>query len=247
MNILALETSAKAASCAILSDGSLVAEFFTNAGLTHSETIMPMVRSMLECAKKSLRDMDVFAIAAGPGSFTGLRIGISAVKGMTLPDDKPCCAVSTLEALAYNLTAFNGIAVPLMDAHRGQVYTALFKNQNGDVTRLTDDDATEINEVYEKLKSFTEPVMLVGDGAPLYYRDLSDKLPNVLLTPGPFLHQRAGSVAYAARQRLMNGGGTCAPDALAPFYLRLSQAERELLEKQSNNHKRLKMRRRDYG
>jgi len=235
MNILALETSAKAASCALLSDGVLIAEFFTNAGLTHSETVMPMVKSMMDCANRDLRCIDVFAAGVGPGSFTGLRIGISAVKGMALALDKPCCAVSTLEALAYNLLSFSGVIVPLMDARRGQVYTALFRNENGRVTRLCDDGAIGIDEVYEKLKDFTDPVMLVGDGASLYHAELSGKLPNVLLAPGNLLHQRAGSVAYAARQKLEHRGVTCTADDLAPVYLRLPQAERERIEKQKSN------------
>ena len=230
MNILALETSAKAASCALLIDGALVAGFFTNAGLMHSETIMPMVESMMACAKQDLRNVDVFAAATGPGSFTGLRIGVSAVKGMALALDKPCCGVSTLEALAFNISAFNGVAVPLMDARRGQVYTALFKNDNGAVTRLCDDNAIAIDEVCEKLKGFTDPVMLVGDGAALYHAHLSDRLQNVLLAPEALLHQRAGSVAYLARKKLAQGGGTCTADDLEPVYLRLSQAERERLE-----------------
>ena len=233
MNILALETSAKAASCALLSDGVLVAEFFTNAGLTHSETIMQMVENMMDCAKRDLRSVDVFAAATGPGSFTGLRIGISAVKGMSLALDKPCCPVSTLEALSFNIAAFNGVAVPLMDARREQVYTALFRNDDGAVTRLSDDGAVSIDEVCEMLKDFKEPVMLVGDGAMLYHAELSGKLQNVRLAPKALLHQRAASVAYLAQKELERGRGTFATDDLAPVYLRLSQAERELLKKQA--------------
>lgn len=234
MNLLALETSAKAASCAVYRDGLLAAEFFINAGLTHTETLMPMVKSMLDSVGTPLGEIEAFAVAAGPGSFTGLRIGISAVKGMALPRNLPCVAVSTLEALAYNLSAFDGIAVPLMDARRGQVYTALFRTRGGFVTRLGEDEAIDADAVYKKLKNFTEPVTLVGDGAALHYEKLSRDLPNVSLAPPALLHQRAGSVLFAALQKLAQGGGS-PPGELAPVYLRLPQAERERLEKLDQN------------
>ncbi len=231
MNILALDTSAKAASCAIYKDDVLLAESFCNANLTHSQTIMPMVRDMLASSACSLANVDAFAVSVGPGSFTGLRIGISAVKGMAMATNTPCIAVSTLEALAYNLTCFSGIVVPVMDARREQVYTSIFKSGDAPL-RLTDDEAISIAELAEKLKAYTEPIMLVGDGACLCFKAMSATLPNLRIAPENLRHQRAASVCQAARNlAAQNAQALATAESLDPVYLRLPQAERERLEK----------------
>lgn len=229
LNILALDTSAKAASCAVYKDGILLAESFTNAGLTHSQTIMPMVSDMLSSSRVSIDEIDLFAVSAGPGSFTGLRIGISAVKGMAMAKNKPCAAVSTLEALAFNLSIFNGVIVPVMDARRAQVYTAIFRGNGDAPARLCEDGAISIEELGEKLTVYTEPVMLVGDGAELCYNRLHEKI-NIRVAPQNLLLGRAASVCAAARRMALTSAIGSA-ETLAPVYLRLSQAERERMEK----------------
>lgn len=232
MIILALETSAKAASCAVDRDGMLLAEFFTNTGFTHSETIMPMVSSLLECAKISIDDIDLFAVANGPGSFTGVRIGIAAAKGMAMAQDKPCAGVSSLEALAYNLSAFSGTVVPVMDARRAQVYAAIFSGDSENIRRETDDEAIAIDELAAKLKDFAPPYMLVGDGADLCFERLDGQRENLMLASQNLRFQRAASVCAAARRMAAQNAALGTAETLAPVYLRMPQAERERLEKQ---------------
>lgn len=231
MYVLALETSAKAASCALMSDGALVAEFFTNAGLTHSQTIMPMTQSLLDHARVSINDIDIFAVSVGPGSFTGLRIGISAAKGMAVAAGKPCAPVPTLEALAHNLADFPGYVVPVMDARREQVYAAVFKGDGHGLARVFPDDALAVTDLSEKLKTLAPaPIILVGDGAELCHRLIADKLPGLLIASENIRHQRASSVCAVA-QKLAQNGGLVTAEELSPVYLRLPQAERERLER----------------
>lgn len=225
--ILALDTSSKAGSCALLRDGALLGEFFVNTALTHSQTAMPMVQSLLEITGVAIDQVDRFAVSTGPGSFTGLRIGIAAVKGMALATGKPCGGVSTLEGLAWNLAAFQGIVAPAMDARRSQVYTALFRMRDGELTRLEEDSALSLPELGERLAAISEPVMLVGDGAKLCRDALPER--NLLVAAEPLLHQRAGSVAVAVAR--LPADKLCSAQALAPAYLRLPQAERERLAK----------------
>lgn len=235
MTVLALDTSSRAASCALLRDGALTGEFFIHTALTHSQTAMPMVEALLKRTGASLGEVDVLAVSAGPGSFTGLRIGIAAVKGLAMGLGKPCAAVSTLEGLAHNLTAFDGVIVPAMDARRSQVYTARFSCRDGIVSRLSEDAALSVDELRESIRGTGAPVMLVGDGAALCQRAMGD-LPRVHLAPEALRHQRASSVASVAA-RLAGEGKLCGAGALAPRYLRLPQAERERLAR-LNNRKR---------
>lgn len=225
--ILALDTSAKAASCAVYKDRLLLCESFSNSGLTHSVTLMPMVKDMLSNANISLDDIGLFAVSTGPGSFTGLRIGVSAVKGMAMASDKPCAAISTLEALAYNVLPFNGIISPAMDARRNQVYAAAFLGGGAKPERLMEDEALPVAELAERLKAYAKPVMLVGDGAELCYEAMRGTLDDISLAPASLLHQRASGVCAAAA----NMTEYQSPGELAPVYLRLPQAERERLEK----------------
>ncbi|MDD6021457.1 MAG: tRNA (adenosine(37)-N6)-threonylcarbamoyltransferase complex dimerization subunit type 1 TsaB [Acutalibacteraceae bacterium] len=231
MKILAVDTSAKAASAAVTEGGKILSENFTDTGLTHSQTLMPMVKSVLDAANISVKDIDIFAINNGPGSFTGVRIGVAAVKGMAQPLGKECVAVSTLEALAYNLIGLGCVAVSAMDARCGQVYTASFECGET-VERLCGDEAVEISGLEERLKSYRRPIIFVGDGASLCYDFYKDKVPcsfaNELLR-----YQRASSTALAAQMKAMRGE-TVPAEKLMPFYLRLPQAERELKKKKGD-------------
>lgn len=233
MKILAVESSAVCASAAVTENGKIISETFVSAGLTHSQTLLPMVSSCLETAKLTLNDVDAIAVANGPGSFTGIRIGVAAVKGLAFPN-KECYAVSTLEGMAYNLIGADCIALCVMDARCSQVYTALF-DCGEKVVRLCEDKAVmmaELPEMIEKVKKdIKKDVILLGDGAELCYNYLKPVCGGVRLAPPTVRCQRASGVALAAE----NGGGKrCAPNELVPVYLRVPQAERELKKKRSN-------------
>jgi tRNA threonylcarbamoyladenosine biosynthesis protein TsaB len=235
MKILAVETSAVAASCCICEDGKLVAQSFQNNGLTHSRTLMPMITGMLENCGLSLSDMDVLAVAAGPGSFTGLRIGVSAVKGLAWPENKPVCAVSTLEGMAWNLGLRQGYICCAMDARRKQVYNALFQVEEGQVIRLTPDRAISLAELWAEPELGGHPFVLVGDGAHLCEQVDTALGLNLTMAPENLIQQSAWGVARAALEQVKRGETISAQD-LAPNYLRLSQAERERLEKEKAAH-----------
>ena len=230
MKILALDTSAKTATAAVVEEDKILCRASVTVNLTHSQTLLPLCDSMLTAAGMALRDIDLFAVSMGPGSFTGLRIGIGAVKGMAQGLNKPCLGVSTLEALACNYTGLQGIVCAVMDARCQQVYTAVFRVSGGAPERLTPDEALAIEELGKKLLSFNEPVTFVGDGALLCYEALKDMLSAVLAPPQLRL-QDAASVAFAAQRFLQNGGQPLGAAELMPQYLRLPQAERELLAK----------------
>ncbi len=228
MLILAFETSAKAGSVALYRDGVLLGESYQNTGLTHSQTVMAMAQSLLTHCGFTPQQVEAVAVAAGPGSFTGVRIGVAAAKGFAWGLEIPCCGVSTLEAMALGLGVWEGYILPAMDARRSQVYTALFQVQSGKLTRLWDDRAISLEQVEKELKSIPGPVYLVGDGSRLTYETLHN--PALILPPEHRLHQRAAGVALAAEKMLLRGE-ICDPESLVPNYLRLSQAERERAEK----------------
>lgn len=230
MKILALDTSAKTATAAVVEEDKILCRASVTVNLTHSQTLLPLCDSMLKAAGLALTDMDLFAVSAGPGSFTGLRIGIGAVKGMAQGLNKPCVGVSTLEALACNYTGLQGVVCAVMDARCQQAYTASFRISGGYPERLIPDEALAIEELGEKLLAFNEPVTFVGDGALLCYEALKDRLSAVLAPPQLRL-QDAASVAFAAQRFLQKGGQPLAAAELMPQYLRLPQAERELLAK----------------
>ncbi|MCI8554532.1 MAG: tRNA (adenosine(37)-N6)-threonylcarbamoyltransferase complex dimerization subunit type 1 TsaB [Clostridiales bacterium] len=232
MTILALDTSAGPASCAVSEEGQIVASAAVNVRLTHSQTLMPMVEGMLKNAGLTLEDIDLMAVSVGPGSFTGIRIGVSALKGLAFPRTTPCAGVSTLAAIARNLegTAIGeeSIVCPVMDARCCQVYTALFAtNCEGGLTRLTADGALTLEELEARLTSLKKNVFLVGDGAELCYNTLKDKLP-CRLAPPHLRYQQAAGVAMEA-VGLAAAGQTVPAEELMPVYLRLPQAERERL------------------
>ncbi|MBQ5749540.1 MAG: tRNA (adenosine(37)-N6)-threonylcarbamoyltransferase complex dimerization subunit type 1 TsaB [Oscillospiraceae bacterium] len=231
MKILAFESSAKAAGVALLEDGVLLAESFQNTALTHSRTLMQMAEDMLRNCELSANDVDAVAVAAGPGSFTGVRIGVAAAKGFAWGRELPCCGVSTLEAMVLGAAMCDGVYCACMDARREQFYNAVFAVTNGKLERMSEDRAISAEDLREELKKIEKTVFLVGDGAALCYNLLSEGLPQLRLVPEHLRQQRASGVALMAYQRLQSGEA-CSADELTPNYLRLSQAERERAEKQ---------------
>ena len=241
MRILGIECTATPVSCALIEDGKLKAEFFLNLKTTHSQTLLPMVEQVLKLSGLSVSDIDVIAATAGPGSFTGVRIGISAVKGLCFVESKPCLPVSVLESMAYNLISQDCIVCACMDARCNQVYNALFEIKNGEIIRLCDDRALMIDEVLSDLVEIhkTNPlktIFAVGDGAELFYKTTADKGVPIKLPPEHLKLQRASSVCFVAEGKALKGE-TVDPDELLPVYLRLPQAERELKKKQELNSK----------
>ena len=231
MRILAFETSAKAASTALLEDGRLLGEIYQNTGLTHSQTLMVMAQDLLKQCGKTVEDISAVAVAEGPGSFTGVRIGVAAAKGFAWGGEIPCCGVSTLEAMAEMAGVFQGYLCPCMDARRSQVYNALFYVNRSEIQRLTPDRAIALCDLEKELKNLQEPIFLVGDGSNLCYNTLLESVPGLVLPPEHRMHQRATGVALAAAKKLA-AGVECSGAALVPNYLRLSQAERERLERE---------------
>ena len=236
MKILGVDSSATAASAAVLSDGKLLSVTFSNTGLTHSQTLLPMIDNTLKTAGLTVNDIDCFAVTNGPGSFTGVRIGVSAVKGLSQPLNKCCLAISTLEAIAKPLENSGVYAVAVMDARCNQVYTAQFDCENG-FSRVTDDDALSIEVLAEQLNSIDKRKVLIGDGALLCFNKMNDVVKNIELAPLNIRYQSASSVALIAYDNYMSSGESCLvdPNLLVPNYLRLSQAERELKKKQEND------------
>ena len=227
MRILALETSAKSVSCAVTEDGAVLAHSFQCTGLTHSRTLLPMVDAMLKNAELPLGSIDVFAVSAGPGSFTGLRIGVSALKGLAWAEEKPCVGVSTLLAMAQNLAHLNGaLLVCAMDARRNQIYSALFEANGGTPARLCDDRAIGLDELTAELADDPRPKYVLGDGAQLTYDHLMRRGVSCTLAPAQLRYQNAVGVALAAERAAANGE-TVGAQELSIAYLRVSQAERE--------------------
>ena len=228
MRILAFETSAKAGSVALLEDSTLLAESYQNTGLTHSQTVMTMAQQVLENCGMTVRDVDAVAVAAGPGSFTGVRIGVAAAKGFAWGREIPCYGVSTLEAMALQLGASEGYVLPVMDARRSQVYNGVFRAGPEGLTRVREDRAIGLEELEKELKELEGPVFLVGDGSIVCYNALKDTVSGLVLPPEHRMHQRAAGVGLAALEEIRRGASGDAA-ALQPNYLRLSQAERERL------------------
>ena len=231
MRILALESSAVAASACVMEDEKILSEFYMNTRQTHSQTLLPMAKAALDCAGLSVNEMNLLAVSAGPGSFTGVRIGVACIKGLTFPKNTSCCGVSTLEAMAMNLRGQQALVCAVMDARCGQVYNGLFLTGENRVQRLTEDRALSMEELAAELPTWMKereiPLILVGDGARLcfespYFADIS-----CALAPEHLRMQRASGVAEAARQAFLEGN-TVSPERLAPIYLRLPQAQREL-------------------
>ena len=226
MLTLGIDSSAAAASAAVVEDGKLLGEFFVNTKQTHSQTLLPMVQNLLETVSRSCGDVDVLAVSHGPGSFTGVRIGVACVKGMALVNDTPCVGVSTLEAIAWGgISAQGALLCAVMDARCGQVYNALFQAEGGTLRRLTEDRALSIADLEKECRGFGEKVLLLGDGAALCHKTFQAW--GARLAPEAIRFQRASSVALLGEEAAQ-AGKTISASALAPVYLRLPQAEREL-------------------
>lgn len=224
MLLLSVDASAVTASAALTEDGRVIKSEFINKGLTHSETLLPLIEKVMD--GKTYNELDAIAVTAGPGSFTGVRIGVATVKGLAFPYDIPCISVSTLEAIAYNFVDKNTVVCSVMDARRMQFYNALFKAENGKITRLCEDRAISLEDLREELKQY-ENVIVAGDGAELCYNNLN--LENTALADEDKHYQNGVGVSKAAENKK-----TIKADALMPVYLRLSQAERELKLKKEN-------------
>ena len=229
MLLMAFETSAKAGSVALHDGEKLLAQSVCNTGLTHSQTLMVMAEDLLKNTGLTPQDVTAVAVAAGPGSFTGVRIGVAAAKGFSWGGDVPLYGVSTLEAMARQLGVYSGYILPVMDARRQQVYNAVFYAEKGEIRRVLEDRAISLEDLGEEIKNYKEPIFLVGDGSILCYNTLKERAENLILPPEHLMHQQAVGVALAA---LANGGDGdgC---SLTPNYLRLSQAERERLQRES--------------
>lgn len=223
MNIVAIDTSGPAASCAAMRDGEIVHLIAMNQGLTHSETIMPALDACMSAAGLKCDQVDCFAAVAGPGSFTGVRIGVCAVKGLAHAWNRPCARIDALEALAMNYQGFDGLACPILDARRGQVYCAAFDMKDGMPRRVLEDGAVELTAFLDRLPRDRRLVFL-GDGLKAHGARIKELLPQALIAPANLRQLRADAaclLAEAHREAWMEAR------LLTPIYLRLPQAERE--------------------
>ena len=230
MLILAFESSANPASAALVKDGQLLSQYTQCSALTHSRTLLPMAEDMLKNAELRLSDVDLIAVAHGPGSFTGIRIGVATVKGLAWAAEKPCVGVSTLEAMAWHGLAAGGYICPVMDARRSQVYNALFKIENGRPVRMTEDRPIALDELSKEVTALNAQVFLVGDGAALCFEYFTAHGVPCVMAPDNLRWQDAWGVAMAAADKTPGNA-----DELLPVYLRLSQAERERQERLSQS------------
>ena len=233
MTIIAIDSSAKAASVCIANEEKIIGEFFINTSLTHSQTLMPMLEQLLKNTGMSVEQIGAVAVNAGPGSFTGVRIGVAAAKGLAFPKDLPCISVSTLESMAYNLLDCDCIVCAVMDARCSQVYNAMFKIKGNIAERLTEDRALSLSDLLLDIKNYDEKVLLVGDGAEISYEFLKNCASNVFLAPQNKRVQTASSVALSALEMLAEDKNVSAGE-LMPVYLRLQQAQRELNARLNN-------------
>lgn len=230
MKIFAVDSSAKAASAALTEDGRIIGESYTNVGFTHSETLMPMVKCVFDSTKTKPEEIDYFAVTAGPGSFTGIRIGVAAIKGLAEPFKTKCIPVSTLEAIAYPLKNTDCIACAVMDARCSQVYCALFEKGE----RLCEDKAIYIDELLSELVKYNKKIIFIGDGADIVFEKLKNKL-KCEKADEQIVFQRASSAALIAKDK---SSFAEEPEKLFPVYLRVPQAERELNNKKAKDEKK---------
>ena len=227
MKLLAVDTAAKAAYVCLAEEDKIIGSFFIDAALTHSRTLMPMLEALLVNTETKAEELDAIAVNAGPGSFTGVRIGVAAVKGLAFADNLPCVSVSTLESMAYNCLGGDCVVCAVMDARCSQVYNAIFRVKGGSIERLCDDRALALTDLKEELIRINGSIILVGDGAGVSYDYLKDEVPHISIAPINNRIQTAVSTAMAAFESLKRGDTLTAAE-LMPVYLRLPQAQREL-------------------
>lgn len=233
MKILAIDCSGKPVSAAVLCDDKIISYTFSDINLTHSQTLFPIIESTLEAAKLKLSDIEALGVSTGPGSFTGLRIGIASIKGIAEPNNLKCVGVSTLQAAAYMFRGENAIVCPAIDARCSQVYNALFEVNGDTVTRLCDDRAIMIDELIKELKEYKDKkIVLCCDAAKTLFDMI--KSDNIRLAPPLLMFQNAVGVGLYADKAIKNGDYTDA-QGLLPAYLKLPQAERELKQKKGDN------------
>ncbi len=236
MITLAFDSTAKTASCAVLDGNHVLGLYSIDNGLTQSELLLPMAENLLSALKLSYSDVGLFAAAVGPGSFTGVRIGVSLIKGLAFGRRVPCVSVSTLEALAENISPLDGILVPCMDARRGQVYSATFESDGTAVKRITEDRAISLTELASELRAYDgRKIYLCGDGYEIARLALTDAGIDVTVTPELLITENAASVAKVAIRNYARGDYTSDKELL-PTYLRLPQAERERREREKQNN-----------
>jgi len=228
VKVLALETSSMVASVAIINEDKLLAEFTVNNKKTHSQMLMPIVEQVIDRLDLTPSDIDVFAVSSGPGSFTGIRIGVATVKSLGQALNKPVVGVSGLDGLAFNLVHFNGIICPLMDARNGQVYACLYRSNGTDMDRFEDYMAIRVLDLADMLNKSVENIMFCGDGATIYKNILKEILgERAKFAQSPFMFQRASAIAFLALQKAKLNL-VLEYNELQPFYLRKSQAEQKL-------------------
>ena len=239
MKILALDSSGLVASVAVVEDdgvnGNLLAEYTVNYKKTHSQTLLPMLDEIARMIELDLNTIDAIAVAAGPGSFTGLRIGSATAKGLGLALDKPLVHVPTVDALAYNLYGTDRVICPLMDARRNQVYTGIYEFRNNELSVIEPQMAVGIDVIAGKLRALGREVIFLGDGVPVFRKTLTEELMQGMdfsFAPAHLNKQRAGAVAALAVTYVRAGKAESAAEH-RPDYLRPSQAERERAEKEA--------------
>lgn len=234
MKILAFDGTAKAASVAVADGDRILACHTIDNGLTQSELLLPMAEDMLRSLKLSFGDINLLATSVGPGSFTGVRIGVSLIKGLAFGRDIPCVGVSTIEALAENLRGLSGIIVPCMDARRGQVYSATFRCDGNNLIRLTEDRAISLTDLAKELSEYgDEAIYISGDGYNVARKALTEAGVNLSVTPELLILENAASVAKVAKAAY-EAGEAVKDIELSPVYLRMPQAERERLEREAS-------------
>lgn len=236
MKVLAVDSSACAASAAVLDGEKILSENYLNIGLTHSQTLLPLIDAALKSAGVTMEQIELLAVTNGPGSFTGIRIGVAVIKGLAAAKNIPCLGVSTLEALAWHFQGIPAAVCPVMDARCNQVYNAIFNCEDDNVTRLTEDRAISTADLAQELKSLEKPVFLVGDGAELCYRTFGADIPGVIKAPAHIEYQHASCAALLAQKQFLQSGAVPAAELL-PAYLRMPQAERELKNVKINNRR----------
>ncbi len=232
MLTLGIDTCCMAATAAITDENRLVAQTVTNNGKTHSETMLPRIEAMFDSVGMTPSDIELFAVAAGPGSFTGVRIGVSMIKAMAQATKKPCVGVSTLEALSYSSKYFDGVLSPILDARRGQVYNALFDAENGNMTRICEDRALPLDELLKELLSMDKNVLFMGDGIFVFEDEIKKALGDRAHFAPVTVSMNLGGAVSALGEEKFKKGEAISYGELVPFYVRLSQAERDLLEKE---------------
>ena len=236
MQILAIESSSLTAGAAIIKDDVVLAEYSVSFKKTHSQTLLPMIDEVVKMTETNLKELDAIAISAGPGSFTGLRIGMATVKGLSMGSNKPYLSISSLDALAYSLINFDGIICPIMDALRDSVFTCMYKSSNGELSKIIDYSALSLDELVEILQEKDKSVIFTGDGVYKYKEYLLKKLPNAKFAPNHLSVVKASALGELGMELLRQG--QCDDINSSPLYLKKPQAERELEQrmKMQNGH-----------